>query len=264
MSFLDYIDNPEPVHTYVPKPRDPKLDAEVDRLLAMLDDDDSVTVEIKSAKPTRVTVEIAAAAKQSTLVLDDAIAAALAVVPSPAISSATHDAAQKEKEEIEALLADKDPHIGLSPDDLAEQELDVDIDIETVKRCGEWRCPTCRSVFAPRSVSMDSDLMYTLDWMLAQPDPDNVGVTAIQGCKEPKVIGDRYYGKLKYWGLTKMIGQGRYRVTDLARRYAAGLVSIPDAVSVLHDRVISVSDYEIDATTARARVKSRGKKKGTK
>ena len=211
-------------------------------------DDDSVTINVQTSKPTRVTVEI------------DAIAAALAVVPHHEMRSATHDAARKEKEEIEALLADKDPRMDLTPDDL----LDVDIDIDAVRKCGEWRCPTCRSVFAPRSVSMDSDLMYTLDWMLAQPNPDNVGVTAIQGCTEPKVIGDRYYGKLKYWGLTKMIGQGRYKVTDLARRYAAGLVSIPDAVSVLHDRVISTSDYEIDATTARARVKSRGKKKGAK
>ncbi len=229
---------------------------------ASYDDDDSVTVEIKSAKPTRVTVEIAAAAKQSALVLDDAIASALAVLPHHEMRSATamHDAAQREKEEIEAMLADKDPRMDLTPDDL----LDVDIDIDAVRKCGEWRCPTCRSVFAPRSVGMDSDLMYTLDWMLSQPDPDNVGVTALQGCRDDKVIGDRYYGKLKYWGLTKMIGQGRYKVTDKARRYAAGLVSIPDAVSVLHDRVISTSDYEIDATTARARVKSRGKKKGAK
>ena len=219
---------------------------------ASYDDDDRVSVDITSSKPTRVSIEI------------DAIAAALAVVPHHEMRWASSVAAQREKEEIEAILADKDPHIGLSPDDLAEQELDVDIDIDAVRKCGEWRCPTCRSVFAPRSVSMDSDLMYTLDWMLSQPDPDNVGVTALQGCRDDKVIGDRYYGKLKYWGLTKMIGQGRYKVTDLARRYAAGLVSIPDAVSVLHDRVISTSDYEIDATTARARVKSRGKKKGAK
>ena len=134
------------------------------------DDDDRVTVDITSSKPTRVTVEI------------DAIAAALAVVPHHEMRWASSVAAQREKEEIEAILADKDPHIGLSPDDLAEQELDVDIDIDAVRKCGEWRCPTCRSVFAPRSVSMDSDLMYTLDWMLAQPNPTPMAGKNNQAC----------------------------------------------------------------------------------
>lgn len=204
---------------------------------ASYDDDDRVSVDITSSKPTRVTVEI------------DAIAAALAVVPHHEMRWASSVAAQREKEEIEALLADKDPHIGLSPDDLilARQE-------------GKWQCPTCGWLHTPRVISMDSDLMYTLDWLVRQPG-ESVGVTSRQGCDDDKVIGDRYYGKLRYWGLTKMVGQGRYQVTDLARRYAAGLESIPDSVTVLNDEVISVSDYEIDATTARNRVKSRKGKK---
>lgn len=149
--------------------------------------------------------------------------------------------------------------------ELAEMGIHIDTPQQTKQKPSRpkmesWTCPTCDTVHTPRIVHMDSEIMYTLDYMIAHADANaEVGVTHLTGCEDAKVIGDRYYGQLRYWGLVEGAGQGRYRLTLKAYTFARGLgwSSVPEYVIVRSDKVIGESDYTITATQARAKMRRR-------
>jgi len=118
--------------------------------------------------------------------------------------------------------------------------------------CEPHTCTQCHSVLQPRVVTLDADLVATLEWFGSLgPHRGDVPVTKVasKGTKiivPDWIIGQRNYGKLRYWGfLTEGKTPGTYCLTREGVAFLGGAWPAPEWVVVQNDKVIGSSAYLI-------------------
>lgn len=128
---------------------------------------------------------------------------------------------------------------------------------------GNWaiKCPHCGHGAVARAEDLDADRVAVLQWLWETSDYGHkpVGTTKHKNKDVPDwIVGARTYGKLRYWGFV-LGSAGIYSCLPLTGKFLTGKVRLPETCYVLDDKVVKVSDHDVDVVAAKGR-KSRRKK----